>query len=130
MLIKKQKHEFKVNYRRRIIIEKNIGLWRPEDFVDFSIKHTEAIKVLNANGILPWAKISDLSEYDIGFVNEEIQKHVEWGVKNGLAYVAIIKPKTMAAKLQIKQCHNDKIKVEYFNEFEQADNWLKSLGFI
>jgi hypothetical protein len=126
MLIKdsKGKYELKVDTERCIVYEKNTGLWSNEDVLRF---HNEyAMKVLPLIKGREWFKCSDLQEYKLSDITEEITNHVTWCVKKNL-FGAIIIAKDEAVEMQMN------LSVLYsgmiyspivFSCIEEAEKWF------
>lgn len=128
----KQMYSIEVDTKNRIVHEKNIGFWKLEDFKRFDNEYRSKIeKELNKSGIKPWAKISDLTEYKMSSIVDELQNHVTWLSSKGWTHCAVILPEKMVqtVKLQMKRSAQTKIKENYFASLLEAKKWLATEGF-
>ncbi|MFZ5967571.1 MAG: hypothetical protein ACOYVK_10405 [Bacillota bacterium] len=119
-------YKIKVDPVRRVVYEYPEGLWRGEDFQrlqqDYETKIAPALKGK------PWAKLSDLRNYKMSNIVNEINDHVSWAAKNGLSCAAIVVESTVV-KMQMKRSGGGAMAPEPFTEEAEADAWLKQQGF-
>lgn len=135
------KIDFKVDTDRRIVHETNSGLWRKEEIVEFQNTHEKEVEpMLNIGGsIKPWAKISDLREYRMSKIVDEVNAHSTWAASRGVSHVAIVIPTNKSIEsiiptnklieFQMTRSVGGSFKIKYFYNIVEADKWLKSVGF-
>jgi hypothetical protein len=124
------KINFKVDFDRRIVFETNSGLWKKEEILAYQKVHeTEVEPILNKNGIKPWAKISDLRDYKMSLIVDEVNYHSKWIIEKGCTHVAVIVPNSVLVKNQMKRSVDGSLTTDYFSTVEDAEKWIKSVGF-
>ncbi|KNF10079.1 hypothetical protein CLPU_1c02440 [Gottschalkia purinilytica] len=130
------KIDFKVDEKRRIVYETNTGLWKKPEIEEYQKTHEQEVEpLLNKGGVVkPWAKISDIREYKMSMIVDEINNHSSWASKRGLTHVAMIvndlaSAKASLVKGQINRSATQGHKTEYFDTHEEAEKWLAQNGF-
>ena len=128
MLIQDSKglYKIKVDTARRVVYEYPTGLWQAEDYKRM---HNEYVtKIGPLLGGKPWAKLSDLRSYKASNITDEINVHVAWASKNGLAKAAIVVESSII-QMQMKRSGGGIMAPEPFVDEKAADDWLKTQGF-
>jgi hypothetical protein len=128
MLIKdsKGKYELKVDTERCIVYEKNIGLWNNEDISRF---HNDYLfKIIPLIKGREWFKCTDLREYELSNITEEITNHATWCVQNNLfGAIIIVHNETVEMQMNVSVLYSGMIYSPLaFHNVEEAEKWLNS----
>lgn len=130
MLIKdsKGKYELRVDRERCIVYEKNVGLWNNEDILRLHNEYvTKIVPLIKGR---EWFKCSDLREYAVSDITEEITNHVTWCVENNLfGAIIIVKNQAVAVEMQMNLCvlYSGMIYSPIvFSNLEEAEKWFNS----
>ncbi|MGB7606062.1 MAG: hypothetical protein WBL93_11375 [Lutisporaceae bacterium] len=129
MLIKdvSGKYEMEVNTQRGVVFEKIEGFWNLEDIQRY---HQDYVtKVIPALKNKKWAKCSDVRTYKTSTIADELNKNMTLYIKNGLVGGAIIVESAIVKMHLNRSTKNIGLEPEPFDNFEDADKWLKSQGF-
>ncbi len=129
MLIKDSKgmYEIKVDASRCISYEKNNGFWSAEDFKRF---HNDYVsKVVPCFKGKKWAKCSDLTEYKVSTIVDEVNAHNAYCESNGLNCAALIVDSPVVKMQMNRTAKGVGVNPVAFTDAAEADAWLKSQGF-
>ncbi len=126
------KYILKVDKDRKIVYEKPMGYWKPEDFYRFNNDYEKHVLSVIKNG--PWAKCCDLREYKTSMITEEIKKHTTWLTITGFHVGAMILDESATYKSVVEKqmkisTRNLPITLKSFNTLSEANEWLKEMGF-
>lgn len=123
------KYILEVDKQRRIVYEKNIGLWKKEDFERFDNDYMN--KIIPYLGAGSWSKQSDLRQYNPStvispeLIGEYVKRCVDKGFKCAATLIDSVTLKMQLNRstknLDWEQC--------YFDEEKEADAWLREKGF-
>lgn len=119
-------YKIKVDTSRRVVYEYVTGLWQAEDYNRMQNEYVTKIGPLL--GGKPWAKLSELKNYKTSNITDEINNHVTWSTKNGLAKAALVVESSII-KMQMKRSGAGLMAPEVFTDEKSADDWLKTQGF-
>lgn len=116
----------KVDTSRRVVYEYITGLWQAEDYNRMQNEYVTKIGPLLGGN--PWAKLSELKNYKTSSITDEINNHVTWSTKNGLAKAALVVESSII-KMQMKRSGTGFMLPEVFTDEKSADDWLRTQGF-
>lgn len=126
------KYILKVDIKRKLVYETNIGYWKPEDMQRFENDYK--------NNIIPvfkdkkWAKCCDLRQYKTSMITNELKGQIEYSAQNGYVIAAIVlddldKYKSVIdLQMKIISEHTG-VLFEKFTDIQEADKWLNEKGF-
>jgi hypothetical protein len=123
-------YEFTIIPERKLIKEKNFGLWTREVATQYYKDYKEAVKSLLGK---PWAELVDLSEWKVSEqeVVKIVGRHLKWSKENGLQASANIIPGPLE-RLQARRMLQEggiTDMSEIFETEKEALEWLRSRGF-
>lgn len=120
------KYEVKVDSRRGVVYQKNIGLWTEADMERF---HNDVVKkVIPLLKGKKWTAISDSREYKTSPIAESMASHIDYCEKNGMVGGAVIVDSAIV-KMQINRAAKGSgLSPMAFTSLDEAEEWLKSKG--
>lgn len=126
------KYILKVDIKRNLVYETNIGYWKPEDMQRFENDYTTKIIPLLKDK--KWAKCCELRQYKTSMITDEIEEHTKYCIQNGYVMAAVVlndldKYKSVIhLQMKIISDHTG-LPFEKFTSIEEADKWLNEKGF-
>ncbi|WP_202711091.1 hypothetical protein [Sporosalibacterium faouarense] len=92
LLDSNDKYVLKIDKKRKIVYEKPIGYWKPEDIERLHKDYlNKVLPLLRGNkDTINWAKCVDLRGYKLSMILDKLQDHVKWAVSNGFKKGVII----------------------------------------
>ena len=114
----------------RIVYEKNTGVWTSEDFKRFLYDYNMVFDTLGNDN--PWAKLCNLSEYQVSSIYKYLIEFLELSVENGYTHCAIISDNPITNAQMHETCKKAGLNYSFFsgiNAFEDAIDWLESNGY-
>lgn len=120
------KYELKVDVQRRIVYEKNEGMWTKEEFA--RLHNDYVTKIVPAFGGKTWAKCCNLVGYKTSDITDDIAEHNLWCEKNGFTHAALI-VESAIIKMQMNRSVKGGVFPMAFTDEKEADAWLRSQGF-
>ncbi|QZY53690.1 hypothetical protein [Crassaminicella profunda] len=124
----KGKYRLKVDTRKNIVYETQIGYWKPEDLERFHKDYVTKIRPLFKDET--WSKCCDLRNYKTSMITVKLQKHNKWAVENGLTKAAILLEDgniyNSVIGVQMNAAGKDiSVKPKIFTSNEEAYKWLQ-----
>lgn len=120
-------YTIKIDKRRRIVYEKPLGFWHKEDYARYHKEYVTKIIPLLGNQ-KPWALCTDLRNYKISNIVEDINEHAKWKVKNNLAKAVMI-VNSIVVEMQLKISTGNVANSISFSSKEEAEEFLELHGF-
>ncbi|WP_105618692.1 hypothetical protein [Vallitalea okinawensis] len=129
MVIKdiKGMYSIEVDSERKVVKEKQVGLWLKEDVDRFHQDYMNKVipQLEGANG---WANICDLRDYKTSDVVDVLRDHIQWKVQHGLQKAAIIVDNPIKT-MQMMRIGGAAMEPMSFTSEEEASKWLSKHGF-
>jgi hypothetical protein len=126
---KKGKYEMKVDTAKKVVYEKNMGLWQKEDMIRQREDYKKVFQELKKSGIKSWGKICDLREYKMSNIAEDVNEISQWFKENGQTHCAFVQPKSVIVKMQMNRVVKDIFVMAHFDNLEDAEKWLAKEGY-
>ena len=120
-----------VDKRKRIVYEKNVGIWTSEDFKRF-LDDYKNIVFNELGNDKPWAKFCNLSQYTVSSIYNDLIEFLELSAKNGYTHCAIISDDLIVNAQMHEICKKAGLSYSFFSgvdAFDDASNWLESNGY-
>lgn len=127
MKITDEKFILEVVPSKKVVKEKLMGLWHKEDFERFDMAYkTKLLPQLRMMG--SWNKISDMRDYVMSPINDQVKSHVKWIYSNGCKHVANILPAKAIMKIMVSNVKSavGTVSVENFATMQEAERYLST----
>jgi len=119
-------YTLEVNTNGTVVKEKSSGAWKPEDMKRYQKDYETKIAPLLKGK--KWAKCSDLNDYKMSIIVDEMAQHVKWATGIGLTSGAIV-VSNVVVKMQIKRGDAGLTSPEAFGTEKEALDYLAGQGF-
>ncbi|WP_099191075.1 hypothetical protein [Tepidibacter mesophilus] len=120
-----------VDKRRRIVYEKNIGVWTSEDLNRFLDDYKNIVFNILGND-KPWSKFCNLSQYQVSNIYNELIEFLKILTNDGLKHCTMVCDDPIVTAQMHELCKQVNLNYAFFsgvNAFEDAFNWLESMGY-
>ncbi|WFD10362.1 hypothetical protein [Tepidibacter hydrothermalis] len=120
-----------VDKRRRIVYEKNVGVWTSEDFKRFLDDYKNIVFTELGND-KPWAKFCNLSQYEVSSIYNELIEFLILSIDNGFSHCAIISNSSLVNSQIHEVCKQISLNHSFFggiDAFQDAGDWLEDNGY-
>ncbi|MCT4508917.1 MAG: hypothetical protein N4A48_09175 [Tepidibacter sp.] len=120
-----------IDKKNRVIYEKNVGVWTNEDLNRF-LNDYKNIVFNELGNDKPWAKLCNLSEYEVSSIYNGLIEFFEFSIDNGFSDCAIISNDCLVNSQIHEVCKRIYLNHSFFggiDAFENAIDWLESNGY-
>lgn len=117
--------------RRRIVYEKNVGIWTNEDFKRFLDDYKNIVFTELGND-KPWAKFCNLNQYEVSCIYNDLREFLRISIDKGFSHCAIISNSSLVNSQIHEVCKQISLNHSFFggiDAFEDASDWLSDNGY-